>query len=61
MVELVTWLMGRYDLRVEDVIRHYDVTGKNCPKYYVENEDAWVNFRNDLAAYIAKNGVDKKK
>lgn len=61
LVELVTWLMGRYDLRVEDVIRHYDVTGKNCPKYYVENEDAWMNFRNDLAAYIAKNGVDKKK
>ena len=61
LIELVTWLVGRYDLRIEDVIRHYDVTGKNCPKYFVEHEDAWQNFRNDLASYIAKNGVDKKK
>ena len=37
LVQLVTWLMGRYDLGVEDVIRHYDVTGKNCPKYFVEH------------------------
>lgn len=59
LVQLVTWLIGRYDLQVEDVIRHYDVTGKNCPKYFVEHEDAWENFRNDLAAYIAENGVDK--
>ena len=32
LIELTTWLIGRYDLGIEDVIRHYDVTGKNCPK-----------------------------
>ena len=26
-------LSGRYDLTTDDVIRHYDVTGKMCPKY----------------------------
>ena len=60
MIELTTWLIGRYDLGIEDVIRHYDVTGKNCPKYFVENEGAWDQFRKDLAAYIEKNGVDKE-
>ena len=28
----------------KEVIRHYDVTGKNCPKYYVDNENEWNNF-----------------
>lgn len=51
--------MGRYDLDEEDVIRHYDVTGKNCPKYYVEHEDAWETFKTDLTDYIEENGVRK--
>ena len=59
LIHLTTWLMGRYDLRVEDVIRHYDVTGKNCPKYYVENEQAWEQFKQDLINYIDLNGVEK--
>lgn len=61
LVHLTTWLIGRYDLEVEDVIRHYDVTGKNCPKYFVEHPDAWEKFENDLAKYIAKHGVKKEK
>lgn len=61
LLHLTTWLMGRYGLHVEDVIRHYDVTGKNCPKYFVEHEDAWEQFHNDLADYIARHGVDKEK
>ena len=40
------------------VIRHYDVTGKNCPKYFVENEEAWANFKEDVANALAKGGTD---
>lgn len=58
LVHLVAWLVGRYDLRVDDVIRHYDVTGKLCPKYYVEHEDAWEQFKRDVSDYIEKNGVE---
>lgn len=58
LVHLVAWLVGRYDLRVDDVIRHYDVTGKLCPKYYVEHEDAWEQLKSDVADYIEKNGVE---
>ena len=52
LVHLVAWLCGRYDLTMDDVIRHYDVTGKNCPKYYVENPDAWLQMKADIAAQI---------
>ena len=59
LVHLVTWLMGRYDLTTDDVIRHYDVTGKNCPKYFVENEGAWETFKQDLLTYIDTYGIAK--
>lgn len=61
LVHLVAWLCGRYELGTEDVIRHYDVTGKDCPKYFVEHEDEWEQFREDVNAYIETNGVPVKK
>lgn len=54
LVELVTYLCKRYGLKETDVIRHYDVTGKICPKYFVEHEDAWLNFRSDVATELEK-------
>ena len=53
------WLMGRYDLTADDVIRHYDVTGKDCPKYFVENSNAWSDFKTDLLTYIDTYGIEK--
>ena len=38
-----------YGLSPEDVIRHYDVTGKLCPRYYVEHPGAWEAFQKALA------------
>ena len=32
LVELVAFLCGKFDLGMDDIIRHYDVTGKECPK-----------------------------
>lgn len=61
LTHLVTWLMGRYGLTTKEVIRHYDVTGKNCPKYYVEHPDAWDQFHQDLLTYIDTYGIEKKK
>lgn len=58
LVELTAWLVGRYDLSISDVIRHYDVTGKNCPKYYVEHEDAWEQFKADVVDYLLENGTE---
>lgn len=54
VVELTAWLCLKFDLSESEVIRHYDVTGKNCPKYFVENEDAWKQFRKDVAKQLKK-------
>ena len=54
--QLVAWLCETFSLDpAEDVIRHYDVTGKICPKYYVENEDAWLTFKQDVSARIEED------
>ena len=45
LVQLTAWLCMKFDLTEEDVIRHYDVTGKSCPKYFVDHEDEWEEFR----------------
>ena len=39
----------------ENVIRHYDVTGKICPKYFVDHEDAWELFKGDVKAALEKS------
>ncbi len=57
LVHLIAWLCGRYGLTTEQVIRHYDITGKMCPKYYVEHEDAWDKLKRDVEQYIEDYGV----
>ena len=52
LVRLTAYLCDRFSLDADDVIRHYDVTGKLCPLYYVEHEDAWETLRADIAAAI---------
>ena len=52
LVQLSAWLCVKFDLTADDVIRHYDVTGKNCPKYFVEHEDAWEDFRENVSLAI---------
>ncbi len=49
LVDLTAWLCRAFEVDPDSVIRHYDVTGKDCPKYYVENEDAWQQLKADIA------------
>ena len=54
VVELVAWLVKTCNLDIDNVIRHYEVTGKICPKYYVENDDAWAQLRADVQARMGE-------
>ena len=54
LVRLTAWLCKKFDLTENDVIRHYDVTGKICPKYFVEDEFAWEKFREDVKIVLEK-------
>ena len=48
LTRLTAWLCENAGLTEEGVIRHYDVTGKLCPLYYVENPAEWDKFRSDI-------------
>lgn len=50
-IQLAGFLCKRFNLTSDDVIRHYDVTEKLCPLYYVEHEDAWIQMKADIQAY----------
>lgn len=50
LVALTASLCVEFGLEEEDIIRHYDVTGKLCPLYYVEHEEEWLQFRRDVMA-----------
>ncbi|MGN0598368.1 MAG: N-acetylmuramoyl-L-alanine amidase [Oscillospiraceae bacterium] len=51
--ELCAYLLKKYGLTVDDLIRHYDVTGKQCPLWFVptkfQSEEAadarWAAFK----------------
>ncbi len=48
LIKLCRYLVEIYDIKPENVIRHYDVTGKLCPLFYVEHEDAWADLVTDI-------------
>ena len=51
-VELVKYLMAKYGIDVDHVVRHYDVTGKLCPEPWVRNESLWRKFKARLTAPV---------
>lgn len=48
LLRLCRYLVDVYGIKPENIIRHYDVTGKLCPLYYVEHEDAWQTLVEDI-------------
>lgn len=56
MVKLGAWLAQYYGLDPRtDFIRHTDVVGrayKLCPKYFVDHEDKWKQFKLDCYNYM---------
>ena len=58
-MRLTAYLCDRFSLDTDDVIRHYDVTGKLCPLYYVEHEDAWETLRAAIGEELARLRAEK--
>lgn len=42
-------LMAKYHIPLERVVRHFDVTGKHCPSYFV-NAQKWTAFKTRLTS-----------
>ena len=56
LVYLVSKLMDEYGIDINYVIRHFDVSGKNCPFVFVQNRQhntswTWDEFINNLKQY----------
>ncbi len=50
LVDLTAWLCNTADISCKNIIRHYDITGKACPLYFVDHEDAWEQFKSDVCS-----------
>ena len=42
-VWLTVYLMKSLNLGINDIYRHFDITGKSCPLFYLTDKD-WANF-----------------
>lgn len=54
-LELTKYLMNKYSVPQENVIRHFDVNGKHCPKYWMDDNDWKTNFWSKLNSNITSN------
>lgn len=62
-VELAKELMKKYQIPLDHVIRHYDVTGKICPNPYVYNhtKHTWEAFKKALESGKQSEGKWEKE
>lgn len=59
-INLVKDLMNKYNISTDKVIRHFDVTGKNCPAPFVSNESRWNKFKKSLGGNYQPSTSDKE-
>lgn len=56
LIELLAWLVCKYELPMDAVQRHSDTCYKKCPKYYAEHDDKWNALKFDVQKYINEHG-----
>jgi len=61
LVELCVDICRRYNLGANAIIRHFDVTGKECPRYYVRNNEEWIRFKNEVARRLGQQEIEETK
>ena len=55
VIKLAAYLCQQYGLNADHIIRHHDVSGKDCPKYYVEHPEAWEQLKHDVTVYLSQH------
>lgn len=63
LIELVAYLLNKYDLDIDDIIRHYDVTRKLCPLCWASNTgdkyEDFLKFKKEVKEFMTKPADDK--
>ena len=57
-LELAALLMAKYNISKNNVIRHFDVTGKLCPAYWVDNAKWKAEFWDKLPGTVTPQKVE---
>lgn len=47
-LELVKYLMSKYNISISNIVRHYDASRKICPNWSADNWNRWTTFKNKL-------------
>lgn len=71
LIELTAFLMDKHNIDQDHVVRHFDVTGKWCPRPFVGEDinmatrlsgnSAWNLFKANLLSYKKEKTMDGKK
>ncbi len=51
-IYLINLLLKKYNISKQNILRHYDITHKNCPLPFVEDYNAWKDFKNEIGDKI---------
>ena len=60
VIDLVRTLMKKYNISINNVIRHFDVTGKKCPMYWCgdsQKNAKWQVFKSRLEEQVVKQNI----
>lgn len=58
LITCVAEICQRYHLVSDQAVkRHYDVTGKRCPLYYVQENQAWEQLKKDVGQVLNQEGM----
>ena len=61
LAELCAYLCRKFGLTADDIIRHYDVTGKHCPLWYVSHPEDFKAFKERVRAAISGTAETEKQ
>lgn len=58
--ELAAYLLKKYNLTIGNLYRHYDITGKDCPRMMIDL-DAWTDFKDAVNKVLGGDNLDWKE
>lgn len=61
LTELCTYLCRKFGLTTDDIIRHYDVTGKHCPLWYVSHPEDFMALKDKVRSALAVSSEAPKQ
>jgi len=57
-IDLIRYLLNTYNLTTNDVFRHFDITGKDCPRMMIDNA-IWQSFLAEIDGNTMPNNTLK--